>query len=177
MESTPTPATRKLSKLARVAHRALTFVLGEPEVFMHDAEHLHYARWCLWRGSDGRKVYLHHFVNGDGRPHPHDHPKEFTSIGLLGSYVEETYCGHPVCAATRYCKTFAAPWKRTFQPTYIHRIADVKASCWTLVITSEFKREWGFFVPNPDEESVGLWVPHDEYIFQQGAIKRVDTNS
>ena len=47
-------------------------------------------RWRL--ASFGRKrfLYLHHFVGSDWSRDPHDHPKRFISIGLWGSYIEET---------------------------------------------------------------------------------------
>lgn len=48
------------------------------------------VRWTLLKWWGGRGIYLHHFVGDDWSRDLHDHPKRFISIGLWGSYVEET---------------------------------------------------------------------------------------
>ena len=46
-------------------------------------------RWRLLN-LFGCKVYLHHFIGNDWTKDLHDHPKRFITIGLTGSYTEET---------------------------------------------------------------------------------------
>ena len=92
------------------------------------------------------KVYLHHFVANDWTRDLHDHPKRFVSIGLKGSYVEETASGDQL---------FVAPWLRTFPPTHIHRIRAT--DCWTMVIVLRAVREWGFW-------NEGKWIHWKRYV-------------
>lgn len=48
------------------------------------------VRWTLLKLPRGIGVYLHHFVGDDWSRDLHDHPKRFISVGLRGSYLEET---------------------------------------------------------------------------------------
>lgn len=107
-------------------------------------------RWTLLKTPWG-KLYLHHFVGDDWARDLHDHPKKFTSIGLKGSYIEETPDGKHF---------WAAPWYRTFPAEHRHRIYLDDEECWTLVFVGEAEREWGFWV---DEE----FVPWRQYVAQQ----------
>ena len=112
-----------------------------------DAKYL--IRWTLWRGLHGRALYLHHIVASDWAREPHDHPKTFTSIGLWGSYIEETY-QFDYCAwrlALTNVREFKAPWVRQFPANHIHRLM-VDKPCWTLVYVGEREQNWGFFSKN-----------------------------
>lgn len=107
----------------------------------------------------GWKVYVHRFVADDWSRDLHDHPKRFISIGLWGSYVEET--------PARFCPTqehheermFRAPWVRTFPATHIHRVrlAVPGRECWTLVIVGRPVRPWGFW-------HLGDFIPWRTYV-------------
>lgn len=94
----------------------------------------------LWRwhiiSTRWFKAYLHKFTGSDWSRDLHDHPKRFISIGLRGSYLEETPQGF-----TRY----DAPWIRTFPATHKHRLSTPWGNCWTLVIVLRTVREWGFW--------------------------------
>jgi len=93
-------------------------------------------RWFLLKTPWG-KVYLHHFVGDNWTSDFHDHPKRFISIGLWGSYVEQT---------PRGSRIYRAPWIRTFPAHHIHNIVMGRSkSCWTLVTVLKTIREWGFF--------------------------------
>jgi len=48
-------------------------------------------RWTLLKIPFIGRIYLHHFIGDDWAADPHDHPKRFISIGLLGKYYEEVY--------------------------------------------------------------------------------------
>jgi hypothetical protein len=92
-------------------------------------------RWTLLKRTNWG-VYLHHFVGDDWSLDLHDHPKRFISVGLWGSYFEDTPTG-----TTRY----RAPWLRTFPAAHIHRLRVPSKNCWTLVIVLRAIRGWGFW--------------------------------
>ena len=127
-------------------------------------------RWWLL-SFFGWKVYLHHFVGDDGARDLHDHPKKFISIGLWGSYIEETpYIDHTGSASTVLVNRtrYRAPWVRSFPPEHKHRlILEPNKTCWTLVIVGSPKREWGFWVR-------GKFVPWFEYVHGDAGEKSRD---
>lgn len=95
-------------------------------------------RWHLTRRDPNKSGwFLHHFIGSDPTTLLHDHPKDFLSIGLLGSYTEEVPWGF---------KFYRAPWIRRFQANYKHRImVKNNKSCWTIVRYGPVYKEWGFF--------------------------------
>lgn len=114
----------------------------------------------------GRRVYLHHIVAADRRPHLHDHPWRFVSIVLAGGYVEQL----PRCA-TR--------WRRPGAVVFaggdnLHRVSYVPdGGAWTLVFTGKRRQAWGFRVGH------GLkarWIDHRTYhaIYGAGMIDHLD---
>lgn len=117
--------------------RLLFVLFGLPEEINGDGMCPTYLyRWTVLK-TNWWKVYLHHFVGDDWSRDLHDHPKRFVSIGLRGSYVEQTPAGF---------KTWRAPWLRTFPATHIHRITvGPSKSCWSLVIVFRSVRQWGFW--------------------------------
>jgi hypothetical protein len=102
------------------------------------------------------KVYLHNFVGNDWTKDLHDHPKRFISIGLRGSYIEETPGGE---------REYIAPWVRTFPATHRHRLRA--AHCWTLAIVGPVVRDWGFW-------HQGEWVEWEQYVKSDTATQRRD---
>lgn len=128
-------------------------------------------RWQLWAGANGRRVYLHKIVGSDWAREPHDHPKDFISIGLWGSYFEEVYevkgtgvypsCGTVLAFMAGKSKTFRAPWVRKFKSDLIHRLVADGNPVWTMCITGpDDGSGWGFW--NPD----GTRTDSDEYFAQ-----------
>ena len=100
-------------------------------------------RWTLASTPWG-KLYLHHFVGDDWSLDLHDHPKRFVSIGLAGSYVEESR-GYEF-DDKRTFRAYRAPWIRTFPAHHRHRLSmPGGGSCWTLVWVGRTEREWGFW--------------------------------
>jgi len=69
-------------------------------------------------------LYIHHFLGHDWSQDRHDHSAAMISIGLYGSYEEETAEG------TRHWR---APWIRWFPATWTHRLQLVTPTVWTLV--------------------------------------------
>lgn len=109
---------------------------------------LYLIRWIL-KHTDDYAWYLHRFVGSDWSRDLHDHPKPFLSIGLWGSYIEETPEGK---------KTYRAPWIRTFPPEHIHRLILPEGKpVWTLVRVGKSVREWGFHTDQG-------WMQWEEYV-------------
>lgn len=104
-------------------------------------------RWTLINFKNF-KVYLHKFVGDDWSRDFHDHPKRFISIGIWGSYLEETPNGF---------RRYRAPWIRSFPPIHQHRLTTPWGTCWTIVIVLRAEREWGFY---PD----GQFVQWEDYV-------------
>ncbi len=104
-------------------------------------------RWVMAQGQKW-KAYLHKIVGDDWSRDRHDHPKRFISIGLWGSYLEETPSG---------LKRFRAPWIRSFPAEYQHRLSTPWGTCWTLCIVLETVREWGFW-------HEGKWIHWRDYV-------------
>ena len=126
------------------------------------------SRWRLLALPNGRRLYLHHFLGDDWAQDMHDHPKEFTSIGLWGSYVEESPRDAKLaiglglsplkCGIRR--DTYRAPWIRRFPAHHIHRLVEAKGA-WTLVYTGPTTRFWGFWQGR-------VWVPWRSYVEKYG---------
>ena len=130
-------------------------------------------RWMLLPPlPNGRRLYLHHFLGDDWSLDMHDHPKEFYSIGLWGSYVEErpaillsTFPVQPggvdVSPGFGIIRdTYRAPWLRRFPAHHIHRLVEAKGA-WTLVYTGPTTRPWGFWRRK-------VWIPHRRYVVTYG---------
>lgn len=108
----------------------------------------------LYRWHIGRcrwfKAYLHHFVGEDWSRDLHDHPRRFITVGLWGSYVEETPNGF---------RRYRAPWVRSFAATHTHRLSvGPSGHCWTLALVFKITREWGFW-------HEGTWLHWKSYVF------------
>jgi hypothetical protein len=111
-------------------------------------------------GTNGRRVYLHHFMSEDDVG-LHDHPFKWAfSVVLLGSYVEDTPDD------PRHVK-----WFNFIRPAKYHRITRLVPSrwgvrgVWTLFVAGPLARNddgslrgWGFLVPGRGH------VPHKRYI-------------
>lgn len=103
------------------------------------------------------KVYLHHFVGEDWTKDMHDHPKRFVTIGLRGSYIEETPGGE---------RLWRAPWIRSFPATHVHRLRMVNGGeCRTLVIVFKTVRQWGFW-------HKGRWIHWRRYVDSETAVQQ-----
>jgi hypothetical protein len=97
-------------------------------------------------------LYLHHFVGSDWSRDLHDHPAAFTSIGLIGGYVEHTPNG---------ADYFVAPWVRHFPAEHVHRLVLLRTDCWTLVHVGDRSRDWGFW-------RNGEWIQWQRYFRESG---------
>lgn len=116
---------------------------GKPH-FRIGGEDAYMLRWYLIPRNPWFNLYLHKFLRDDDDRALHDHPFNFISIMLKGSYIETTQ-GKTIQRS--------APSIAYRPATHIHRVALLKRSdgtsipCWTLVFTGKRVRLWGFHCP------------------------------
>jgi hypothetical protein len=133
--------------------------MGLP-TFRHDtlvnaAGSAYMRRWVLtWSGGTLR---VHHILGSDDARAWHDHPWDFTTLLLWGSYVEHRPGPDPLDpevgrSATRY--TAGSVLRRRAED--LHRLS-LDAPVWTLVRTGPRLRSWGFLT------RAGEWVPWRRY--------------
>lgn len=105
-------------------------------------------RWYLWR-SKYFGVNLHHFLRPDIDPELHDHPWNFISFPLFGSYSELRVDGllHRV------------RWFSRHRATDLHNVQILhrKKGVWTLFFTGRKTRTWGFLTASG-------WVSYEEFL-------------
>ena len=97
-------------------------------------------------------VRFHHIIQSDDARALHDHPWDFASLILRGSYLEHTAQGTTL---------YRAPALVTRPATLAHRLELVDGPVWTYVITGRIRRRWGFHTP-------GGWVPWSAYLVGGG---------
>jgi hypothetical protein len=121
--------------------------------------------------------YIHHFLGVDVGEELHNHPRNYISIGLSGSYVEErvSYTGasrEAFNAPVYYTRSYCAPFMRRISSTTVHRITQVE-DCWTVVLGGPVKHEWGFF-----ERDTMVYIPVQKYLsFLQGGRRTWQTET
>jgi hypothetical protein len=135
-------------------------------------EQLYLRRYYIAETRWGN-IFLHNICRSDDDPDPHDHPWNFLTIVLKGSYYDEAYDflardlskqGGETYDASYGKKLGLLPWfneqpgarerqgfsrrVRRFRPTYrkathIHRVI-LNKPVWSLVFTGKTFRPWGF---------------------------------
>lgn len=82
-------------------------------------------------------IRLHHWFASDDDRSMHDHPWDFITMPLRGSYVDETPAGPQRVRAGRIY----------YRPsTHAHWVHLDRGRVWTLVLTGPKVRRWGFLV-------------------------------
>lgn len=103
-------------------------------------------RWiALLKNGDTRR--LHHILRGDADPDPHDHPWNFWSIILWGSYQEEVW--EVVDGTPTKIRTWRPGkwWPRFVRAEALHRLILEDGPVWTFVFTGSRIRHWGYATP------------------------------
>jgi len=112
------------------------FVIGQPGNPMME-------RWRLlqtpWLG-----IYVHFIYREDLDPVPHDHPWQFRSLVLRGSYTEHYWPDARVWEHSRRQSFGRWSWHR-FPLAAAHRITSVTPGTVTLVFVGSKRRTWGFW--------------------------------
>ena len=104
-------------------------------------------RYYLRHGPKG-DVRFHHIVASDDARALHDHPWDFASLMLTGTYLEHTYHG---------TERYTAPAFITRAAGMAHRLELDQGDVWTYVVTGRICRRWGF-------HTQGGWVPWAAYL-------------
>jgi hypothetical protein len=117
---------------------------------------VHFRRWRLL-STPWFNIYIHNILKSDADTDAHDHPWNFTSIILKGSYQEYNELGElsPIykCGSIHSLKT-----------TEFHRLKLIKSAT-TLAITGKRKHDpWGYMTE-------GGWVDFKTY--RQNKNKRM----
>lgn len=99
---------------------------------------LYMRRYWITRLADGTSERFHHILISDADPDPHDHPWDYTTHILCGTYIEHTEHGtttHP--EDTRLTRTAETP----------HRLELPDGPTWTHIHTGPYRRTWGHHTP------------------------------
>jgi hypothetical protein len=106
----------------------------------------HYLLGGAGRGR-GSSARFHEILRSDGAD-MHDHPWDFVSVILSGSYVETTPQGEQV---------FGPGSVLVRRAEDVHRLTLVDGPVWTFVTLGPARRRWGFHTP-------GGWVYWRDYV-------------
>jgi len=128
------------------------------------AGELHFERWAIVE-CEKFSIYIHRIHKEDKDEDLHNHPWNFASLILKGSYVEEHlpfdypewwHC--PIPTNTRLKKFFSfSKGDRGFY----HKIKKIeKGPVWSLFFTWGKHEEWGYWV-----EKLGTYVDNEAYRF------------
>ncbi len=104
--------------------------------------------------ESGGSVMLHHFIRADDDASLHDHPWDFDTTILAGSYSEHL----PPRSWTPGPGQLGPPWNHTCRHVWtgesvshrgadLHCVGQVEPGTWTLVRTGPRVRGWGFHPP------------------------------
>jgi hypothetical protein len=121
---------------------------------------LHFRRWRLLSGSWGN-IYLHAIYKSDEDGHLHDHPWDYTSICLKGSFIEqvpgirEVFNGNII---KTYVYNHVSPFKVIRRNAEaFHKLYRLKSPVvYTLFFTGSRRKEWGYDV-------AGEWIEFNRY--------------
>jgi hypothetical protein len=108
---------------------------------------VHFKRWEILKTRWG-SIWLHAIYKADTDKHLHNHPWDFTSIVLKGSYIEQTQKGI----------NFQRPGKINVRDgSEYHKILQMETPVvYTLFFASKPKRLWGYDVD-------GRFIDHETY--------------
>jgi len=92
-------------------------------------------------------LYLHHIMEEDHDPDPHDHPFNFWSIVLRGGYMETITYDRP---RVSYLGGALGNWKalsfHKMSKHDFHRIVKILPNTWTLIFVGRRTKDWGYLV-------------------------------
>lgn len=114
---------------------------------------VHFRRYRLLQ-TPWFAVYIHQICRSDEDLHPHDHPWNFTSVILEGSYEEKSW--YPPFFNEMQFKTYYTGDVIQHQAEDAHKIRLKSTEVWTLVFTSGRDRYWGY-------QTEAGWIGHKEY--------------
>lgn len=108
-------------------------------------------------------LYLHNILKSDQDDTMHDHPWNFISLILKGSYQEDYRC-EPNWFI-HYRNVFKAGDCVVHKSSDAHKLYLFSDNVWTLVFTWGTKKPWGYRYPD------GTWLDHIEFRKIKNQIK------
>lgn len=125
----------------------------QPDYVIGTPDDPYMQRWWLRKDNTRGNVYLHRILKNDEADNMHDHPFCSTSVMLKG-IVREVLETH---------ERLLYPGSITYRhATEKHRLEVVEGPAWSLFITGQKEREWGFVDEN------GTWHHHSKLIEEDG---------
>lgn len=106
---------------------------------------LHFRRWGIDAFIFG--IYIHQIYKPDEDKHLHDHPWDYISFCLKGSFMEE---------GEKYVSIIKSGSFIIRKANKFHKIKEVIEPSTTLFITTSRRRRWGYNVN-------GRWVEGERY--------------
>ena len=114
-------------------------------------DELHFQRWrILW--TPWFAIYIHRILKSDEDKHPHNHPWNFRTFILSGSYTEEWYNAE----TEEYGKQILTRDDSTYRGFEIFHKIEIYQPVTTLVCTGQHWNRWGYWVN-------GKFVEQSEY--------------
>src|SRR5258708_12932001 len=120
--------------------RAVTFLNGAPDTTglpcdkLSNGDQGEYMRRYHLEYTRDRAIRFHHILASDPGSDLHDHPWDFVSVMLAGTYLEHTPSG-----TVRY----EAPCVILRKAEQLHRL-ELVAPAWTYVGCGRARRKWGY---------------------------------
>lgn len=153
--------------------------LGDPEC-------PYMRRWVLNFGPLG-SIRLHHWYRSDDKRFKHDHPSDFITLVLKGTYtdlcdgpgrhkIEPYRCGvckgRPgvicdICGNGLRNEKMIPGKIRRRSAEHIHTVAVDPPGCWTLLYFWPERRDWGFWVPRK-LDGVLKWTKSNKFFLEHG---------
>ncbi len=132
--------------------RAVTFLNGAPDTTglpcdkLSNGDQGEYMRRYHLEYTRDRAIRFHHILASDPGSDLHDHPWDFVSVMLAGTYLEHTPSG-----TVRY----EAPCVILRKAEQLHRL-ELVAPVWTYVVCGRARRKWGYATTRG-------WIPWTAY--------------
>lgn len=131
-------------------HKRFALTLGEN---LFCAQGVYLRRWRF--ETPWFSIRLHHWFHSDDNRNVHDHPWNFYTLILKGSYTDESPKGSQRVSAGHiyYRSAEHAHW--------VH--LDPNTTVWTLVLTGPKIRRWGFWISARNK-----WTKAYKYFYEFG---------
>jgi hypothetical protein len=114
---------------------------------------VHFRRYRLF-ACPWLRIYIHQICISDYEAHFHDHPFNFKTRLLSGSYRED--CSYHPDHKTIYSKPYKAGDTIKHHAQDAHKLTLTSPEVWTFVITWGRSRYWGY-------QTESGWIGHKEY--------------
>ncbi len=122
---------------------------------INKAEEQIFERWKIAGDEKKGFWFIHKFSGDDNSYYLHDHPWDFWSFILKGTYFEDTQDGVRIASAGDFRKNKAS---------HLHKVRLwQKKPCWSLVHTGPTIRDWGYSTPDGWVSNKDFSRPGKEY--------------